>query len=55
MSRITKITILGMAASIALMLQPFWLGGFRIGFFSLIASTLAQIIASHLPQRTTDH
>jgi hypothetical protein len=38
----------GMAAGILLMLQPWWLRGFRIGFFATAAFTLAQIVTSHL-------
>lgn len=46
-----RASLAGIAAGIALAMQPWWPGGFRVGFFVVLASTLAQIVASHLPAR----
>jgi hypothetical protein len=37
-----------MALGIAVMLQPWWSGGLRVGFFVTLGGTVAQIVASHL-------
>jgi hypothetical protein len=41
-------TLGGMAVGVAILLQPWWRDGFRVGFFVTLAATLAQIVASHL-------
>jgi len=46
-----RLTLAGIALSIALMLQPWWHGGFRVGFFLALASTLGQIVTAHLVPR----
>ena len=46
--RIDRLTLVAIALGIAVTLQPWWSGGFRIGFFLTIAATLAQIVTSHL-------
>ena len=38
----------GMAGSVALMLQPWWAGGLRAGFFLTAAFTLLSIVVTHL-------
>lgn len=41
-------------AGVAAMCQPFWAGGFRLGFFVTLGATVLFIVASHLraePQR----
>jgi hypothetical protein len=43
-----KLSLLGMALGVAMMLQPWWGGGFEVGFFVTILSTVMQIVASHL-------
>ena len=43
-----RATLLAMAASVGLMLQPWWGHGLRVGFFLTAAATLAQIVVSHL-------
>ncbi|MCJ8331117.1 MAG: hypothetical protein HRT89_06815 [Lentisphaeria bacterium] len=43
-----KLTLIGMAISFILILQPFWQHGFKVGFFSIIFFTIGQIIFSHL-------
>jgi hypothetical protein len=43
-----RATLLAMAASVGLMLQPWWGLGLRVGFFFTAAATLAQIVVSHL-------
>jgi hypothetical protein len=52
---LNRVSIVCMALSIAVMLQPFWTEGFRVGFFALIVTTAAQIVASHLPSLATRH
>ena len=39
----------GMVLGIGLMLQPWWAGGLRAGFFATLACTLFYIVVSHLP------
>ena len=43
-----KLSLVGMALGVAMMLQPWWGDGFRAGFFATIACTILQIVASHL-------
>jgi hypothetical protein len=45
-----RLTLVGMALGVAILLQPWWSGGFRVGFFVVLGATLAQIVASHLPR-----
>ena len=44
-----RLTLAGIAAGISLMLQPWWGGGFRVGFFLTAVATICQIVVSHLP------
>jgi hypothetical protein len=43
-----KLSLIGMALGVALMLQPWWVGGFAFGFFLTLGSTVLQIVTSHL-------
>jgi len=43
-----KLSLIGMALGVALMLQPWWIGGFVVGFFMTLGSTALQIVTSHL-------
>ena len=43
-----KLSMIGMALGVALMLQPWWAGGFALGFFVTIASNVLQIVTGHL-------
>ena len=49
-----RISLVAMAASVAVMLQPWWAAGLKVGFFSTILCTVAQIVLSHLesPRRS---
>jgi hypothetical protein len=38
-----------MAVGVAVMLQPWWEGGMRAGFFAAAVCTAAQIVLSHWP------
>ena len=38
----------GLAAGVALMLQPWWADGFRWGFFATTLFTVVHILTSHL-------
>ena len=38
----------GIAGSIGLILQPWWAGGFRYGFFATLAFTILHITTLHL-------
>ncbi|MCC6408393.1 MAG: hypothetical protein IT453_14605 [Planctomycetes bacterium] len=49
--RFDRLTLLGMAVGVAILLQPWWQAGFRIGFFVTLGATLLQIVAAHLPSR----
>lgn len=42
------ITIMGMITGILLLVQPWWQGGFRVGFFTTLGFTILQVITSHL-------
>ena len=44
----------GLAAGIAMMLQPWWAAGFRWGFFVTAAFTLLHIATSRLRTRGPD-
>jgi hypothetical protein len=55
MATLDKFSLIAMAAGVAMMLQPWWSGGFQVGFFVTLAATVMQIVTSHLPptaQRT---
>ena len=43
-----RATLLGMAAGLALLLWPGWSRALEVGFFVMLASTVAQIVVSHL-------
>lgn len=47
-ARLDSLLLWGIALAIAVMLQPWWLGGFRVGFFATAVCTLGQIVTSHL-------
>lgn len=49
-----KIAQAGMALGVALMLQPWWQGGLRYGFFATALFTLLHILTSHLVIRTRE-
>ncbi|MBL8843012.1 MAG: hypothetical protein JNL90_15950 [Planctomycetes bacterium] len=44
-----RATLLLMVAGLALLLQPWWVDGFRVGFFATLAGVLLQTVAGHLP------
>lgn len=48
--RLERFTLVGMALGAALMLQPWWPGGMRVGFFVTLAGTLAQIVLGHMTE-----
>ena len=48
MQKLDRLTLLGVGLGVALMLQPWWSGGFRAGFFLTLFFVGAQIVASHL-------
>ena len=41
-----SLTMIGLG--VVMMLQPWWSGGFRIGFFVTTFATIVQIITSHM-------
>ena len=43
-----RFSLFAMAAGVAMMLQPWWHEGFRLGFFVTLAATVFQIIIGHL-------
>jgi predicted anti-sigma-YlaC factor YlaD len=43
-----KLTLLGIALGVAMMLQPWWPSGFAVGFFVTIGSTVLQIVTGHV-------
>jgi hypothetical protein len=42
-----RLTLAGIAAGLAIGLQPFWSDGLRVGFFVTLAAVVLQIAASH--------
>jgi hypothetical protein len=51
--RLDRMTLVAIALGIAVMLQPWWDRGFRVGFFLTLIATVGQIVTSHmLPRRT---
>jgi len=48
--RLERLTLVGMALGVGLMLQGWWPGGMRAGFFVTLASTLAQIVLGHMAE-----
>lgn len=51
--RLDRLTLIAIALGIAVMLQPWWVRGFRVGFFLTLLATAGQIVTSHLlPRRT---
>lgn len=51
-ARLEAAALILMTLGVGTMLQPWWDGGMRAGFFVALAATLAQIVLSHLPRRT---
>jgi hypothetical protein len=49
-ARLEGLSLWGMALGVVTMLQPWWSGGMRAGFFLAAACTIAQIVLSHLPK-----
>ncbi|MBK7644610.1 MAG: hypothetical protein IPJ19_16455 [Planctomycetes bacterium] len=50
-ARAERAALWGLALGVALMLQPWWPGGMRVGFFVTLASVAAQIVFSHMPEK----
>jgi hypothetical protein len=46
-ARLETSALAGMAGGVATMLQPWWAGGMRTGFFLTLACTVLQIAAAH--------
>jgi len=40
-----------MMSGIALVVQPWWNDGLRIGFFVTLVTTIMYIVVSHIPER----
>jgi len=51
MSLRERIALIGMALGVAVMLQPWWNGGLRVGFFATALFSIAHIVVTHLPER----
>jgi hypothetical protein len=49
--RTDQLSLLAIATGIAMMVQPWWSGGFVVGFFVVLISTALQIVVSHVPRR----
>jgi hypothetical protein len=50
-ARLERVALAGMALGVLLMLQPWWAGGMRAGFFVTLAATAAQIVLGHKAER----
>lgn len=51
MSAREKLVLTGLAAGVLVMLQPWWSGGVRVGFFATAGFTVLHIVVAHLPDR----
>lgn len=49
-ARLERASIGIMALGIALLLQPWWESGMRVGFFVTAFGTLMQIVFAHVPE-----
>ena len=47
MKYLDRSALTGMALGVALILQPWWEHGFRVGFFLMICATALHIYTSH--------
>ena len=45
-----RLSLWGMACGVAVVLQPWWTSGFRVGFALTGAAVVLQIVAAHLPR-----
>ena len=45
---VDKCAIAGMALGIGIILQPWWPGGFSVGFFATLGFTVLHIVTSHM-------
>lgn len=43
-----RLALTGMAMGIVSILQPWWIGGLRIGFFVTLLFTALQVVTSHM-------
>lgn len=46
--RLDRGCLLAMGVGVALLLQPWWAGGFACGFWLTLGGTIGQIVTSHL-------
>ena len=46
-----RLSLALMAAGMSLVLQPWWVGGFRLGFAVTGLGVVLQILAAHWPER----
>ncbi|MBN1675837.1 MAG: hypothetical protein JXR37_32635 [Kiritimatiellae bacterium] len=46
--RLDILALAGMAGGIGLIIQPWWAGGFRVGFFATLLFTVLHIVTSHV-------
>jgi hypothetical protein len=46
--RADRVLFCGMALGTALMLEPYWAGGLKWGFFLTLGSTVLEIVTGHL-------
>ena len=49
---IDRLSLVMMGLGVAIMLQTWWQGGFRVGFFVTAFATIGQIITSHMTRPT---
>lgn len=46
-ARLDRASLVGLFVGVAVMLQPFWAGGLRAGFFLTASMIVLQTVASH--------
>ena len=47
MRTLDRLAWIGMVVAVAIMLQPWWSGGLRFGFFATLVLTILHIVTSH--------
>jgi hypothetical protein len=45
--RLDRLTLFALGLGVALMLQPWWSHGLRVGFFVTLGAIVAQVVTSH--------
>ena len=50
-ARLDRAALVGLGVGVAILLQPWWSEGLRVGFFFTLACTLSGIVLAHWPEK----